>query len=57
MKVSFVKEGMANFFGRKEGQTLKEFADELKALTHQDKLDLIKLAADVGEVWTAPPER
>ena len=38
-KMSFV--GAAKkFFGYKDGQTLKEFSEELKKLTEQDRKDL-----------------
>jgi len=36
------------FFGLKPGQTLKDFADEIKTLTPQDKLDLIAMFRTVG---------
>lgn len=42
--VSFCKE----YFGLKEGQTLTQFAQELKALTPKDKADLSAMAATVG---------
>ena len=35
------------FFGYKPGQTLKEFTDEVKALTAEDKQELAGLAAKV----------
>lgn len=36
------------FFGYKPGQTLTEFGQELKALTHQDKLDIAAGLRQVG---------
>lgn len=36
------------FFGLKLGQTLQEFAAELRALTPDDKNDLIAMFKDVG---------
>lgn len=33
------------FFGRHPGQTLREFADELKQLTKEEKRELAALAA------------
>ena len=37
-----------NFFGMLPGQTLQEFAKELKALTPDDKAELIVLFRSVG---------
>lgn len=43
-------------FGRKPGEGLQEFAKEVAALSHQDKLDLIPgLEAETG-TKVAPPE-
>lgn len=36
------------FFGMKPGQQLKEFNDELKALTPQDRIDLSTMLTDAG---------
>jgi hypothetical protein len=36
------------FFGLKPGQVLKDFADEVKQLTPQDKIDLIAMFRTVG---------
>lgn len=36
---------LMNYFGRKSGQTIKDFQEELKALSEPDKLWLAKLAA------------
>lgn len=36
------------FFGIKDGQTLQQFASEIKELTAQDKLDLIEMFKTVG---------
>lgn len=36
------------FFGQKPGQSLAEFAGELRALAPQDKLDLIEMFKGVG---------
>lgn len=33
---------MAEYYGRKPGQTMPEFAGELKALTHDDKKWFVK---------------
>lgn len=37
-----------NFFGLKQGQTLQEFAAEIRALTPGDKLDLVAMFRTVG---------
>ncbi len=37
-----------DYFGFKEGQTMMEFAAELKALTDQDKADLSRYFETVG---------
>lgn len=44
---SFVS-AMRNFFGTKPNQTLKEFGDELKALTPKDRDDLVVMFAGEG---------
>lgn len=36
------------FFGRKEGQTLQDFNQELKALTPKDRADLTEMFKTVG---------
>lgn len=36
------------FFGKKEGQTLGEFNQEIKALSDQDRADLIAMFPSVG---------
>lgn len=36
------------FFGLLPGQTLQEFAAELRKLTAEDKTELIKLFAEIG---------
>lgn len=46
-KMSFVK-ACKTFFGFKDGQTLAEFAAELKCLTDQDRADLTALFPSVG---------
>jgi len=41
---------LQKFFGRKQGQTLKEFAAEVKELTPEEKYELASLAAkELGE--------
>lgn len=43
------------YFGQKEGQDLKSFAEEVKLLTDQDKLDMIpELEAAIGEKVAMP---
>jgi len=37
---------LKEFFGYKDGQTLKEFNEELKALSPAEKLELATLAAE-----------
>jgi hypothetical protein len=32
-----------NYFGKKEGQSLLDFSKEIKALTQQDKLELVEM--------------
>ena len=39
MTTSFTK-AAKEYFGKKEGQSLQDFASELNALTEQDKIDL-----------------
>ena len=46
-KESFVL-ACSHFFGKKPGQTLKEFNDELKDLTPVDRIELISLFKSVG---------
>lgn len=36
---------LRNFFGFKEGQTLKQFSEEIKQLTEDEKNELASLAA------------
>ena len=49
MTQSFVK-ACQNFFGRKPGQTLGEFAQEIKQLTQADRDELsVLLAEQLGE--------
>lgn len=38
-----------NFFGLKEGQSLTEFGQELKALSHEDKMEIAQGLRAVGE--------
>ena len=52
-KKSFVAR-CREFFGLKEGQKLTEFATELRALTHKDKLDLCAEFERAG-MPTEPP--
>jgi len=47
IKCSFVK-ACAEFFGRKPGQTLADFAAELKALSPKDRADMIGWFQTVG---------
>lgn len=46
-KVGFVK-ACRDFFGLKPGETLAEFAAELKALTDKDKQDLVAEFKRIG---------
>lgn len=46
-KMGFVS-ACKEYFGLKEGQTLTQFAQELKALTAKDKADLSAMFATVG---------
>jgi len=39
---------MSDYYGRKPGQSVKEFGDELKALTPKDKDDFVKWFNDAG---------
>jgi hypothetical protein len=52
------KAAISKFFGRKEGQTLPEFAAELRALTYKDKCEiremLIKATGEDIEPVAAP---
>lgn len=36
---TFLK-AMSDFFGKKEGQSLREFNEELKTLSQEDRIDL-----------------
>ena len=36
------------FFGLHEGQKLSEFADEVKQLTEQDKVELVEMFNEAG---------
>jgi len=45
--MSFIK-ACSTFFGRREGQSLAEFGQEIKALTEQDRKDLIEMFPSVG---------
>lgn len=40
------------FFGFKDGQTLKEFSEELKQLTIEDRKELARLFPSVGYTIT-----
>lgn len=44
-----------SFFGRKPGQSLSEFQAELKALTNNDRQDIINGLAAVGETIEGMP--
>ena len=49
MTTSFTK-AAKEYFGKKEGQSLQDFASELNALTEQDKIDLAAgLAIEMGD--------
>lgn len=39
---------MSQYFGRKEGQTTKEFGDELKQLTDKDREDFVRWFNEAG---------
>ena len=52
MKCSFPL-AIKRFFGTLPGQTMKEFADELRALSADDKQDLIKMLEGVGFIVQA----
>jgi len=42
------------YFGRKEGQTLPQFAQELKVLTEKDRMELAEMLTPVmGETVSA----
>lgn len=45
------------FFGKKSEQTLTEFAAELRALTDEDKAELVKLFNEAGMPTAAPVKR
>jgi hypothetical protein len=36
---------LRNYFGFKSGQTLKQFSEEIKALSEEEKMELATLAA------------
>lgn len=47
-KTSFTK-AAKEFFGKKDGQSLQDFASELNALTEADKIDLARgLSVEMG---------
>lgn len=50
---SFVA-AMKGYFGFKEGQSLNDFQQELKALTHEDKLYFARELRKVGEDCADP---
>lgn len=50
---SFVA-AMKGYFGFKEGQSLNDFQQELKALTYEDKLDLAAGLRQIGEDCADP---
>lgn len=52
--VSFVK-AMMNFFGKKNGQTLVEFKDELRALNAQDRQFFKDEFAKIGVIVEETP--
>lgn len=39
---------MKGYFGLKPGQSLKDFSDELKSLTFEDKMEMAKGLNDIG---------
>lgn len=47
---------MRYFFGPKEGETLQDFAAELKQLTPQDRADFIAMLPSVGYEVTDTPK-
>lgn len=46
-KVTFIQACM-KYFGRKENQSLKDFADEIRTLTAEDRVELSALFPSVG---------
>lgn len=48
MSKSFVQ-GMREFYGFREGQGLSDFAKEIKALTHDDKMELASGLRAIGQ--------
>ena len=52
---------MAKFFGRKEGQTLPEFAAELRTLTPDDRVEFANglriNGYDIDEMTVNPPKK
>lgn len=42
------------FFGFKPGQTLKEFGEELKGLTHDDKMEIAAGLRELGHDCADP---
>lgn len=47
---------LQKFFGRKEGQSLKEFSDEVGQLSEDEKQELAELAAEELGVPLDPPK-
>jgi hypothetical protein len=55
-QIGFVK-AMKDFFGLRPGQTIMQFGAELRALTHQDKLDFAKELRSIGINCSDPDEQ
>jgi hypothetical protein len=54
-QVGFVK-AMKDYFGLLPGQTVMQFGAELKALTHDDKLDFARGLHAIGIDCAAPEQ-
>lgn len=46
-----------SFFGFLPGQNLRQFAEELKKLSHEDKMDIAQGLRDAGVECDDPSER